>query len=42
MDPPNHPTTPTNDGKIEIFIRAYEKKGDGINAYLVYKIETRV
>ncbi len=25
-----------------MFIRAYEKRGEGINAYLVYKIETRV
>lgn len=31
-----------NIGTIEVFIRAYEKRGDGINAYLVYKIETRV
>ncbi|KAI6183211.1 Sorting nexin-2 [Aphelenchoides bicaudatus] len=30
------------DGSIQIFIRAYERKGEGINAYLVYKIETRV
>ncbi|KAI6238425.1 Sorting nexin-2 [Aphelenchoides fujianensis] len=30
------------DGSIHVFIRAYEKRGEGINAYLVYKIETRV
>uniref|UniRef100_A0A914EBD6 PX domain-containing protein n=1 Tax=Acrobeloides nanus TaxID=290746 RepID=A0A914EBD6_9BILA len=29
-------------GNIEVSIRAYEKRGEGINAYLVYKIETRV
>jgi sorting nexin-1/2 len=29
-------------GSIQVFIRAYEKRGEGINAYLVYKIETRV
>lgn len=29
-------------GTIEVFIRAYEKRGDGINAFLVYKIETKV
>uniref|UniRef100_A0A915CV12 PX domain-containing protein n=1 Tax=Ditylenchus dipsaci TaxID=166011 RepID=A0A915CV12_9BILA len=26
----------------EIFIRGYEKRGEGINAYYVYKIETKV
>ncbi|KAI1702116.1 PX domain-containing protein [Ditylenchus destructor] len=26
----------------EIAVRAYEKRGEGINAYLVYKIETKV
>lgn len=31
-----------NLGTIKIFIRAYEKRGDGINAFLVYKIETKV
>ncbi|KAL3125004.1 hypothetical protein niasHT_009303 [Heterodera trifolii] len=30
------------DGSIQIFIRAYEKRGEGINAYIVYKIETMV
>lgn len=30
------------DGSIEINIRTYEKRGEGINAYLVYKIETKV
>jgi hypothetical protein len=25
-----------------VFIKAYEKRGEGINAYLVYKIETLV
>jgi len=29
-------------GSIQVFIRAYEKRGEGINAFLVYKIETRV
>lgn len=27
---------------LQVFIKAYEKRGEGINAYLVYKIETRV
>ena len=37
-----NPTDVFRDGSIDVFIRAYEKRGDGINAYLVYKIETRV
>lgn len=31
-----------HNGSIQVFIRAYEKRGEGINAFLVYKIETRV
>ncbi|KAF7639775.1 PX domain-containing protein [Meloidogyne graminicola] len=31
-----------NDGKILIFVRAYEKRGEGINAFIAYKIETQV
>jgi hypothetical protein len=30
------------DGSIEIFIRAFEKRSEGINAYIVYKLETKV
>lgn len=30
------------DGQVVIHIRAYEKRSEGFNAYLVYKIETRV
>lgn len=29
-------------GQILVNIRAYEKRSEGLNAYLVYKIETRV
>jgi hypothetical protein len=29
-------------GSIQIHIRAYEKRGEGINAFIVYKIETKV
>lgn len=30
------------DPKIEIVISQYEKRGDGMNAYVVYKIVTKV
>jgi len=29
-------------GQICIFVRAYEKRGEGINAFIAYKIETKV
>lgn len=29
-------------GSIDVRILAFEKRGDGINAYIVYKIETKV
>lgn len=40
--PEEDPNEIFKDGSIQVFIRAYEKRGEGINAYLVYKIETRV
>uniref|UniRef100_A0A915NM57 PX domain-containing protein n=1 Tax=Meloidogyne floridensis TaxID=298350 RepID=A0A915NM57_9BILA len=29
-------------GQICIFVRAYEKRGEGINAFIAYKIETKI
>uniref|UniRef100_A0A183CDP8 PX domain-containing protein n=1 Tax=Globodera pallida TaxID=36090 RepID=A0A183CDP8_GLOPA len=39
---PDKLTSILADGSIQIFIRAYEKRGEGINAFIVYKIETKV
>jgi len=38
----DNPNDIFKDGSIRVFIKAYEKRGEGINAYLVYKIETIV
>uniref|UniRef100_A0A914NS30 PX domain-containing protein n=1 Tax=Meloidogyne incognita TaxID=6306 RepID=A0A914NS30_MELIC len=35
-------TTVETDGMLSIFVRAYEKRGEGINAFIAYKIETKI
>nr|CAD2187686.1 unnamed protein product [Meloidogyne enterolobii] len=35
-------TTLDNVGMLSIFVRAYEKRGEGINAFIAYKIETKI